>query len=259
MAMNLIPMICLYLILCNTSIDDNEMGLQMCKDYHDKLFSSVSTGLFSGTLSTIIFVVLIVFYRFVVKTGVAKGSDFCAVSKIVYIVVVVTLGTISGVFSAFDCLKTSQLLKDKHEVQFGFYWSVAVAIGTIIFLMVWLPFMSVIAFFLGFYESAVMHTKTTEDIPDLSKTETAKSVKTKKTKEEGTGKVNPVSQFPDKGVKPTKENQPKVGKPEPKSTKVDVKKDNKKPTKTSSQESIGEGYYQQLMKGQTKVKSISQY
>ena len=59
-------------------------------------------------------------------------------------------------------------------------------------------------------------------------------------------KVKSISQYGKKGQKSSKE-------------KSDDKSDDKNLKRTSSHESIGEGYFKQLMKGQTKVKSISQY
>ena len=269
MAINLIPMFSVFLILCRTTVDKetDEIGtrLHLCPDYHDQLFSSVTTALISSSLTTITFGVLILFYRFAVKTGVAKGSDFCAIFKIIYIVVVVTIGAVSGVFAAFESAKTAKAVS-KDVPHFEVHWVLAVGLGIVVFLMVWTPILSIFALFSRFFRK-ISSIKSLEDIPDFSQSDTKKSPKSKNTKEDKNEdmkqsetyhkaimdniKVKSVSQYPGPGVKPSKE---KVAKNEAK-----AKADDQKVAKTSSQESIGEGYYKQLMKGQAKVKSISQY
>ena len=125
MAINLNPLLTLFIILCRTQ-DGETSDIHFCSDFHDGIFSSTTSGVLCGTISAAIFFVSIVFFRFVVKKGVAKGSDNWEIIRMVYIAVIVTVGGVSALFSAFDCAKSAeQNQKIVIGLKFETFWIIA--------------------------------------------------------------------------------------------------------------------------------------
>jgi len=248
LAINLTAFSCVFIIPCN-----EKSGL--CKHYSQGFISSVFAGISSSISAILILLISISIYIGFIKYFYSKRRPHWNYIRICYLLLISILSIIFGVLAAYYASDNNHFPKAQDKkLKHQSYWIYATGIGSVILISIWIPFLSVIAYLLGFLTEArdFQHEDSSPTTKSTSKLTYNKSklVKANKSKEsigdnyyeQIKTNVKSISQYP--GIKPKE----KPSKP-PISPPIVVKS-------TLSEE--GNQYYEDIMKNK-KVKSISQY
>ena len=221
MAINLIMVLAVGVIVC---LNSKKLKL-VCSSYHKDYMASLLTGLMSSVLTFLLFAALILIHRFVVKEYLIK---FQQSFYFFYLALVFMCGLVAGVGAYF---MVSQMKDKSNDHKFWIYSSI---VGFIVFTVFWLPLSAAIGLLIGFFKDPALNIE--EQVIAINEPIIKEKIRTEKTN------VSKKTVVPQKKVEDKKEAE-----------------DKKKVDRKDSDESLGNRYYEQLMKGKGKVKSISKY
>lgn len=234
MSINFVMLLSVSLIFCSPK----RAKKIVCSSYKSDPISSLLTGLSSSALTFLVFAVLIIIHRFVVKEHLMRFRHFLST---LYVSLVVILGLVAGIGAP---LMSYQF---RHKSNDLLFWIFSVFIGIILLIIFWLPLGAAIARLIGFFDDpAIDYIR--EDI-EFSR---ENSIKEKTNLSKKTVMVTNAQKS--ETMKTVKNQNPKTRIETPQSLSASETSD-----KRESEESLGNRYYEQLMKGRSKIKSISKY
>ena len=289
-AINLMLFMTLQLIPCKEEI--------ICSDYREGLLSSIFAGLAASIVAAIVFTIEAFLLRNIIKKLLFanQGKGVFVYIRYVFLAFMVLEGVGLGIESALKGANHSKFpeTNPKRTLFHEIFWMFGFGIALGLFFLLLLPIMSVIGYLIGFFsepEEIRVDPAMPADLPKAGSgttrsndegegAEGGKDYYSKLIK--GNTRVKSISQYkgvgsqsaskaPDKGPEQSNKVAPTASKAGTASSKATEKKSDDKSKgaakggkgggvkKTGSTDSIGEGYYKQLMKGQGKVKSVSQY
>ncbi|CAG2106418.1 unnamed protein product [Medioppia subpectinata] len=127
-----------------------------CKDFSEGLFSALFTGLTASTGTAIVFVILCVLCRHVVKKRLykanGKGCFLCV--RYLYLLLVLAIGLGCGGFAAYMASGSRKFAKQNasqslaHEI----FRLISVGIAVDVFFFFWIPILSIIAYLMDFFK-----------------------------------------------------------------------------------------------------------
>ena len=282
LAINLMLLLCLLIIPCN------EKSLKLCNDYSNGFLSSLLAGLTASTIAALLFVFLCLFYRYIFKNMLYKykGNSVLTVIRYGFFIFIIINGLIMGGLAAFKASNNRQLPSDNKTQEYNhqIYWMFGIGIAMAVFFLFWMSILSTIAYLIGFFsepkEQTVNLVAGTEVIDKTSRTDTEEEDNNSdyyNSIMKGNLKVKSISQYAGIRSQQSTQSSKTTAEPSPSVTKIkskssvgpkesqktlrtqNVSDTTQKVSKTASTESTGSGYFQQLMKGQGKVRSVSQY
>ena len=253
MAINLMSLLPIYLIPCPSKT--------LCNDYSDGVLAVVYSGLLSGTIGGWTTIVSLLFYRYIIKSSIVSGADYCSVVRYVVLSMAVILGLIFGLMAAVMAANNRKF-PEKNENQSLFheiYWVFATGIALITFFAFWFSSFAAIAYLIGFFSEPLTTVEAGEAKDGAMDATTRSDIETDEQSSDyyntilkGDTKVKSISQYT--GLS--------KGQQKPSAPSASVSASTSKGTgvqRSASSESQGSNYYKELMKGYGKVKSVSQY